>query len=90
MSYNGPEAVRAALGLRNPTTEQVSAIATPKDPLAIGRGPAAYVQALVLKVVGTVCGGFLTPGLGSRSYRSRGRTANQAAGIACEGNQTST
>ena len=45
MSYKGSEAVRAALGLRNPTTEQVSAIATPKDPLAIGRGPAAYVQA---------------------------------------------
>jgi hypothetical protein len=78
-----PEAVRAALGLRNPSTEQGAGYPGTRDPLTIGRGPVTYVQASQLKVAGTVCGGFLTPGLGSRSFLSRGRTANQAVGYCC-------
>ena len=63
-----PEVVRAASGRRNPTTA-VWCRPT-RHPGSSGHWPGACdvcPGASVLKVAGTVCGGFLTPGLGSGS-----------------------
>lgn len=76
------EAVRAASGRGNPTTADWCRPFRHQDPSAYGRGPATYVQAPpVLKVVGTACSGFPTPGLGSRSFSAAGAHRGPSRGL---------
>lgn len=44
MSYRVPRAVRAALGLRNPSSTVGAGRVSTRDPLASGRGPVTHVQ----------------------------------------------
>lgn len=81
ISYKNPEAVRAASGLRNPNSPVDAGRFSIRDPLTIWPGACDVCPgASVLKVIGPCVSTVSNPRLGVMVYRSRGRTADQAAG----------